>query len=365
MFMKKPHKLLYALGLSLVLSSCVFDDLSHCPVECAGGLRLCLSYRSGSQEADVLPLERADFYVFDSRQHFVCSLTDIDGPFTAEHEYHIALPEGTYTVVSWANLHEKLKVSPEFFIPGETTLDEARVRLAGITLPAETATHSTKAINDYTNPQTATDDNISELAMVNGTDKYLYYGTEQSVRVHTGQTTRAVIGLKRDTKVITLSVRYNREDGTPCDDPSHHPDACIRTADGVFQFDNSLSPCEPFLLKSTQRDDDIPNGFDATFHKMTLRLDEPVEPEIILADPDSPDNPANTDNPPAPTAVLYRASLMKWLKGTGYDTQEKLDATHEYLVELLFTCPHGGGSTHTTIRIFVNGWEYVPMEDDL
>ena len=345
--MNKISGFLCTFALSFSLSGCVFDDLSHCPVESDSGLNLRLSYRSGSEAADVLPLERADFYVFDARQHFVCSVTDKDGPFTAEHEYRVPLPAGTYTVVGWANLHERLAVSPESFIPGETTLDEARVLLAGMTQPAKADTK-------------VADGNFSQLPATAGPDKYLYYGTEQSVRVHTGQTTRAVIGLKRDTKVITLSVRYTRADGTPCDDPSHHPHACIRTADGILQFDNSLSPCQPFLLECTRRDDDITGGFDATFHKMTLRLDEPVEPEILLVS--SGNLLASSDNP---AEVIYRESLLKWLKGTGYDTQEKLDNTHEYLVELRFTCPHGGGSTHTTLRIFVNGWEYVPMGGDL
>ena len=368
--MKKPHRLLYALVLSLALGGCVFDDLSHCPVDSTGFLSLSLSYASDTEEEGrTLPLERADFYVFDSHNLFVCPLSDTSGPFTAEREYRLELPQGSYTVVSWANLHERLSVSPEPFIPVQTTLDEARLRLAAIPLPAETQTRAL-ATNSGTAVSAAAD-NIGELPKVDGVDKFLYHGMVQSVRVHTGQTARAVIRLKRDTKTINLSVRYTRADGTPCDDPSHHPDACIRTADGILEFDNSLSPCPPFLLGSAQRDDNIPNGFDAAFHKMTLRIDEPVEPEIILAGPGNPDNPANTDNPankteaPAPAETVYRASLMKWLKGTGYDTQEKLDATHEYLVELRFTCPHGGGSTHTTLRIFVNGWEYVPMEDDL
>ena len=340
--MKKISGLLCIFALSFSLSGCVFDDLSHCPAEDEGGLSLRLSYDTGTGGAGILPLERADFYVFDARQRFICSLTDTDGPFTAEREYRIAsLPDGTYTVVSWANLHERLRVIPASFIPGETTLDEACVRLAGIALPAKAGTK-------------ATAHTMNALPATAGPDKYLYYGTEQSVRVRTGQTTRAVIPLRRDTKVITLSVRYTREDGTPCDDPSHHPDACIRTADGVLQFDNSLSPCGPFLLESTQRDDDITGGFDATFHKMTLRLDEAVEPELLLTSPGHP------------SEVIYRENLMKWLKGTGYDSQEKLDGTHEYLVELRFTCPHGGGGdAHTTIRIFVNGWEYMPMQDDL
>lgn len=356
--MIKPHRLLYALVLSLALGGCVFDDLSHCPVDGIGSLSLRLSYASDTEEVQSLPLDRADFYVFDSRNLFVCPLSDTSGPFTAEREYRFDLPEGTYTVVSWANLHDRLKISPDPFIPGQTTLDETLLRLAAIPLPAGTQTRALATNSGTTVPTAA--DNIGELPKVDGVDKFLYHGMVQSIRVHTGQTARAVIRLKRDTKIINLSVRYNHADGTPCDDPSHHSDACIRTADGVLEFDNSLSPCPPFLLGSAQRDDNIPNGFDAAFHKMTLRLDEPVEPEIILAG--SGRNPAD---PLAPAETVYRASLMKWLKGTGYDTQEKLDATHEYLVELRFTCPHDGGSTHTTLRIFVNGWEYVPMEDDL
>lgn len=336
--MNKISGLLCALSLPFVLAGCVFDDLSHCPTD--GVLTLSMSYGADAVQSAPLPLERAGFYVFDSGNRFVCSLTDEEGPFTSGHEYHVPLPEDTYTVVSWGNLHERLAVSPEPFIPGQTTLDEARVRLAGTALPVRRDTGA------------GTGD-ISGLPTATGPDKSLYCGMEQSIRVRTGQTTRAVIPLKRDTKVITLSVRYNRADGTPCDDPSHHPDACIRTADGIFKFDNSLSACGPFRLESTRRDDHIPNGFDAVFHKMTLRLDEPAEPEIILT---APGNPAE---------VVYKESLMEWLKGTAYDTQEKLDRTNEYLVELRFTCTHGGGDTHTTIRIFVNGWEYVPIHQDL
>lgn len=335
--MKKISGLLYTLILSLSLSDCVFDDLSNCPKEDGGILSLHLSYRSDTEGAGELPLKCADFYVFDARKRFVCSVTDKDGPFTAEREYRVPLPEGAYTVVSWANLHERLRVSPDPFIPGQTTFDEACLRLAGITQPAKADTRTTVSA-------------IKEFPAIGGPDKYLYYGTASSIHVHTGQITRTVIPLRRDTKVINLSVRYNRADETLCYNPSYHPDACIRTADGILKFDNSLSPCTPFLLEYTQRDDDIPGGFDATFHKMTLRLDEPEEPQILLT---APGHPAE---------VIYKESLLKWLRGTGYDIQEKLDNTHEFFVELRFTCPHGEGDTHTTIRIFVNGWEYVPID---
>lgn len=336
MFIKKLHRLPYILALALSLQGCIFDDLSHCPTD--SGIVLSLSYRLGTEEVQTLPLKHVSFYVFDARKRFVCCVTDANEPFTADHTYYVPLPEGIYTVVSWANLHERVMISPEPFIPGETTLDEACVRLSEAT---PSIPHESKAAEDDT----------SRLPTAGGVDQFLYYGAEKSIAVHTGQTTRKVIGLKRNTKVINLSVRYNRADGTPCDDPSHHPDACIRTADGIFKFDNSLSPCCPYLLECTRRDDPITGGFDAAFHKMTLRPDEPVEPEIILT---APGNRAE---------VIYQASLMEWLRGTGYDSQEKLDNTHEYLVELRFTCTHGSDGTHTTIRVFVNGWEYVPMDD--
>lgn len=350
MYIKKPYRLSCVLTLALSLHGCVFDDLSHCPTD--SGLVLSLSYCSGTEEVQTLPLEHAGFYIFDVRERFVCRVTDENGPFTADHTYHVPLPEGVYTVVSWANLHERVLISPETFIPGETTLDEARVRLIGTTLSVLPETPVAAASATATNDDDANDD-IDRLPTARGVDQFLYYGAEQSIAVHTGQTTRKVIGLKRNTKVINLSVRYNRADGTPCDDPSHHPDACIRTADGIFKFDNSLSPCCPYLLECTRRDDHITGGFDAAFHKMTLRPDEPVEPEIILT---APGNQAE---------IIYQASLMEWLRGTGYDSPEKLDNTHEYHVELKFICPHGGDGTHTTIRIFVNGWEYVPMNDDV
>ncbi|WP_291596446.1 FimB/Mfa2 family fimbrial subunit [Bacteroides sp.] len=336
MFIKKLHRLAYILALALSLHGCMFDDLSHCPTD--SGIVLSLSYCLGTEAVQTLPLKHVSFYVFDARKRFVCCVTDENEPFTADHTYYVPLPEGIYTVVSWANLHERVIISPEPFIPGETTLDEACIRLSETT---PSIPHESKAAEDDT----------SRLPTAGGVDQFLYYGAEKSIAVHTGQTTRKVIGLKRNTKVINLSVRYNRADGTPCDNPSHHPDACIRTADGIFKFDNSLSPCCPYLLECTRRDDHITGGFDAAFHKVTLRSDEPVEPEIILT---APGNRAE---------VIYQASLMEWLRGTGYDSQEKLDNTHEYLVELRFTCTHGSDGTHTSIRIFVNGWEYVPMDD--
>lgn len=351
--MNKISGLLCALALSSTLCGCVFDDLSHCPVETGGGLSLRLACRAGTAEAGSLPIERADFYVFDSLQHFVCSLTDKDGPFTAEHEYHLPLPAGTYTVVSWANLQERVSVTPEPFIPGQTTLDEARLRLAGISLPGHPDSRTTSGASL---PDTETAVNtVDGLPAAAGPDQYLYYGAEPSVRVHTGQTTRAVLPLKRDTKEIILSVRYKRADGTPCDDPSHHTDAYIRTADGILGFENSLSPCTAFLLESMRRDDAITGGFDATFHKMALRLDEPEEPQILLTAPGRPGE------------VIYRESLLELLTGTQYPTQDKLDKEDTYRIILVFYCTHtgGGGDTHITVRIWVNGWEYVPMGGDL
>lgn len=322
--MRKIGKWMYILPLAAILSGCVLDDLSLCPQNT--GLSLSLSYRTGGQAAGKLPIERADLFVFDSRGRFLRTLTDRQGPFTSDRRYELELPPGDYTVAAWGNLQKDLRVSHDPFVPGMTTLEEACILLSGLSVSGKADTG---------------------LQRVSGPEKFLYHGRTGTLRVESGKKTGGVIPLYRDTKVIRLQVRYLKPDGSPCDEARPYPYACMLAADGGLKFDNSYLPLPAFVLENSGRNENIPNGFDAVFHKMTLRLDEPQEPEIILTDPRKPDQ------------VIYRAGLTQWLRGTGYDTQEALDNTHEYVVELRFAC------THTTVRIFVNGWEYVPIDEDI
>lgn len=168
--MKKIYRLLCTLPLVLSLSGCVFDDLSDCPTDSSLSLRL--SYVLDGEEVLTLPVERADFFVFDEQNRFVCSVTDTDGPFTSERYYTVKLPEGTYSVLSWPNIHDDVVAGPEF-MPGQTLLDEVYIRLTGITPPA--TTEKTDAALTRANAA------ATGLTQTSGVSKFLLRGEKRCV----------------------------------------------------------------------------------------------------------------------------------------------------------------------------------------
>lgn len=325
--------LIYLLSLSTVLlSGCLFDDQSDCPTDNATALRLHLSYNEGSEASGVLPIERADFYLFDANHHFVCSLTDVTGPFTTTYQRTLALPAGTYTLIAWANLDNSLATLPASFTAEETTLDDARLTL--------------NSLSQETSATTTGGEDVS----TSGPQRPLYHAMEQSVRIVENQTTDLTLPLHRNTKDIRLTVSFYQKDGTLCEDPSHQPSARIYSTDGILRFDNTLLPCPAFAYTPATQDNSTAGSTGMLFHKMALRL-HADEPRIVI----------NTPATQGEATPFYSESLMKLLAGTGYATQEALDGRHVYNIVLRFTCPHGTSDTHTTVRIWVNGWEYVDM----
>lgn len=319
----------FILFLTLLLTSCVYDDLSGCFSE--SGVRISFRYEQDDQAFSQLPLERVNLYLFDTNNRFVCSLTDSIGPFNSSRIYDIPLSPGDYTAVAWGNQNHSFWLTPATFIPGETTLSQARLLLAGL-------------------PEA--DTRVNGQTVVNSPNATLYHAIEKKIHVVAEQSTETTMNLIHNTKDITLRVRFERSaDGTLCDNPIHECNPTIRSNDGIFSFENSLLECPGFFYKPVSQTH-ITGGYDALFRKMNLRIDE--SSEIILALPGATDA----------TSVFYRGDLMKWLKGTGHSSQEMLDKKHTYDVLLRFNCDDES-TTHTTVRIFVDGWEYIEINGDV
>lgn len=329
-------RLISLLFLVLLLSNCVFEDRSDCLPAMPTSLRLHVNYPQG-QNADesALPIVRADFYIFDVQQRFVCCVSDETGPFNAGYQCTVNLSAGQYSVVLWGNKTKQYVCMPEPFIAGQTRLGDARLLLGPL----------------------ANRLNVDFETSVSGPSMPLYHAIEQDIIVEEGKVTDVTLPLYRNTKTIRFAVRFQTKDGTLCEDLSHKYNVILRSADGVLGFDNSVLAGSTFDYTPTPEDDSIAEGFDAAFHKMTLRTDEAEISEILLT------RKATVQS--GTPEVFYRESLMKLLAGTGYSSQQALDRTHVYDIELCFTCGHGDGGTNTTVRIWVNGWEYVDFDEEV
>lgn len=311
------------LAIAFVLAGCTREDLADCPDDISA-INIKLRYDQEDTSLSDLPIQRANLYLFDAEQRFVYALTDSIGPFISTRAYPIPLEPGHYTAVAWANQDSTYHVTPSPFVAGRTTLGDARLQLAALTSTSRAET---------------------ELA-ITGPAQPLYHAIEKQIIVLPRQTTEAVLPLRRNTKEINLLVRFKHRDGSSCIHPKFKNTPAIRSNDGILDFENSRLACDTIRYQPSAKADTV-GGYDARFHKMRLFLDG--KSQIVLTGNDK--------------SLLYTESLMKLIKGTGYNTQEKIDNTHIYNVELRFTCDED--STHVTVSIYVNGWKYVETTDDL
>lgn len=197
MRLKKCNQAFWLLAALMLpgLQGCVKDDLSGCPV--TGTLDLTLSYTYHNKgEADLLPeeIKKVDFFVFDEAGTFVSRVTDATGPFVKGYHKSLELPGGNYKVVVWGNLeNEQHRLSG--LETGQVCLNKAWLGLH---------TYTGKDGNEYVQTQP--------------TD--LFY-TLAAGRVRNGEVSRDTLTFTKNTKHITLNIRWRDQYGFYCIDPSH------------------------------------------------------------------------------------------------------------------------------------------------
>ncbi|WP_304251296.1 FimB/Mfa2 family fimbrial subunit [Parabacteroides gordonii] len=316
--------------LAGALTGCIREDLSHCPPETEGVMRIRFNFllkkqKSGDKEnGPTSEVYRADIYLFDTQERFVAHLSDTEGPFGEDYRLEAKLPAGSYTAVAWMNSDAEELEMTSGFIPGQTTLREATLRLRG--LPLKTA---------ITRP--------------------LFHGMKENVLIEAGKNAEAIIPIIRNTKEIRLGVRFKHADGTPCTVPDHRKGLkpWLQTTEGELDFLNAIHP-QPLFRYAPREHSETDNGFDARF--TLLRLVQASDVHIQLATPGI-DGGGET--------LHFSRLLTDYIRATGaYPTQESLDREESFEILLEFTChPGSPDDTWLQVKVTIEGWVFVDNGD--
>lgn len=368
MRLKKCNQAFWLLAALMLpgLQGCVKDDLSGCPV--TGTLDLTLSYTYHNKgEADLLPeeIKKVDFFVFDEAGTFVSRVTDATGSFVKGYHKSLELPGGNYKVVVWGNLeNEQHRLSG--LETGQVCLDKAWLGLH---------TYTGKDGNEYVQTQP--------------TD--LFY-TLAAGRVRNGEVSRDTLTFTKNTKHITLNIRWRDQYGFYCIDPSHAKEThCYITGqngDAYFK-DNGLprsrwvvfrpdyvvqrsagdAGASPVRTPNVQGrvvvDRPLPPGGEALvsarINVMRLMTYPNIESNDRIIVTKTLGNGVEQ--------VVYERSLVELINKTAqYGTQESLDREDTYVVDLDFRCNdpwHDTGDTWFTCGITINGWTVVEMAPEV
>lgn len=382
MRLKKCNQAFWLLAALMLpaLQGCVKDDLSQCPT--TGTMDLTLGYTYHNKgEADLLPeeIKKVDFFVFDEAGTFVSRVTDATGPFVKGYHKSLELPGGNYRVVVWGNLTDEHRLSG--LETGQVCLDRALLSLN---------TYTGKDGNEYVQTQP--------------TD--LFYAVTQGA-VLNGEVRKDTLSFTKNTKHLTLNIRWRDQYGFYCIDGSHAAEThCYITGqngDAYFR-DNSLPRSRWVVFRpeyvvqrtvdasssSTVRTTGVQamgvqtSGVQTSGVQGRVVVDRPKPPggeALVSADINVlrlmtyPNIESNDRIIITKTLddgveqVMYERSLVELInKTSAYGTQESLDREDTYVIDIDFRCNdpwHDTGDTWFTCGIYINGWTVVEMHPEV
>ena len=124
------YTLLPALFILLFGQSCIHGDLDDCPPMVQYAVAFEYTNHTGSP-ADRFyeDVKKIDLFVFDDNEFIYTTKTEIR-PFDTNLTIPLDIPMGIYDIIAWGNVMDDqpivIEPAPAEFIPGVTTLDEAR-----------------------------------------------------------------------------------------------------------------------------------------------------------------------------------------------------------------------------------------------
>lgn len=355
---KCNHALCLLAALMLpALQGCIEDDLSGCPT--TGTLDLALNYtyhKTGTADLMSQEITKVDFFVFDEAGAFVSRITDATGPFAAGYHKPLELPGGNYRVVAWGNLTDKYTISQ--LEAGQACYDKAMLSLQ---------TYTGKDGNEYVQTQP--------------TDLF-YAGMDCGVQ--NGEVKKDTVSFTKNTKHITLNIRWREQSGFYCNDQSHAREThCyIKGQNGDTYFKDNTLPRTRWVVFKPNYLVQRSAGSSAAEVWSREAVDRPLPPDDgealvsaqinvmrLMAYPNMESNDriiVTKTLESGEEAVVYERSLVELINKTAqYGTQESLDREDTYVIDIDFRCNdawHDAGDTWATASITINGWTVVEMQ---
>lgn len=326
------------------LGSCIHDSYDDCPTE--GNVEIAMTYywhNKGNEDLFGKEVNRAELYIFDKAGLFYRRDVVENSQFTNGYRHRLNLPGGEYSIVSWGDGGTKWQ--PEELIPGVTTLEDARMKLA--------ATPVTRAGGG--------------AYVVEEMPEDLFFGEmrKQLITVKNGKTVRDSIDLKKMTQDIRVRLRWKDSNGAWCTEKVHEELArpYLEIMNGEYDFAGKPKR-ERFLTYMPQL---LPSEEETPIDYASVRADfrvgrltaEGSTAKVVVAEV----------LPDGSVTRRYTRSLVELIRLTGhYNTQEQIDREDHFDVEIDFRCEdtgHGHANTWMVIGIRINGWVVSDIEAEI
>jgi hypothetical protein len=279
---------------------------------------------TGNSTETVLPFNRGDIYIFDENNLFVTKYiieTESYDLLSRGLEFESELPVGNYKAIGWAyrmrdaNSHIPYTITIPEFIVGETSLSDIYVSMSSAT-------------------RSHTDGVICGI----------YCSDVVTFKTTNSDTVIVDLEYMRLTKDIDINVKFINSDGSPNLELMQGVKASINCWDGVLNFDGSVINSPSNITYRPYDASSIEEGvLHKKYRKMTLAKKTTKPTVDVIKDGKS----------------LYNNELFTLLEGTNYPTQEALDMTNHYKIDIVIK----GTEDKNEVNIWINGWKYIPINE--
>lgn len=122
--------ILSVICLMFFAQSCVHGDLDDCPPMVRYAVAFQYTNHTGRADRFYDDVKKINLYVFDENNLIYTTTTELS-PYESNFNIPLDLPMGNYHIIAWGNVldSEPFSITPNDFVKGETTLDEARLIL--------------------------------------------------------------------------------------------------------------------------------------------------------------------------------------------------------------------------------------------
>lgn len=316
------NKIIYLFVL-ITLSGCTKEDLSMC-FDNPAIFRIDFLFSDNSQET-TLPFNRSEIYIFDKDDLYVTKYSIETENYDLPNrglEFESELPIGSYKAIGWAyrmrdaNSHIPYIMNSSEFVIGQTSLSDIYINMS-----SATRSHTTGVLSGIYNS------GITEFKIIS--NEVVYVDIEYM----------------RLTKDIDINIKFVNSDGSPNLDSAQGAQASINCWDGVLNFDGSVIgnhddiSYRPYVVS-------LPSDgmLNKKYRKMTLAKST-TEPIIEIVEDG---------------VSLYSERLFILLEGTNYPTQESLNMTNHYKIDIEIGVVT---DDQYKVNIWINGWKYIPINE--
>ena len=331
---------LYLLALLFVLTSCIYEDETDCPIE----VRFVYDRNMEFADAFSSQVDDVTLFIFDEQEVFLKAVHEEGDALHTDNKIDLDLAPGVYHLVAWCGLskdEDGLYIINYRLTPGVSTIDEA-----GFTLDYG---ESTTLRHDLSN---------------------LYHGMVRDFEVTADAPSQTTISLTQDVNHVKVMLqRYSATRATTTDYT-----VTLQTANHQLAYDNSVQTCEtldyrPYDVQAETIENVAGNdsGEDTTTRSSesdlqmvtaelaTLRFTTDNEARFIVGTQDG-QQLLNID-------MVQLIDIMRLSQYSSMPLQEYLDRENVWYV-ILFVSETDNG-TPTMVSMKINDWTYVFNNNDL